>query len=192
MAQDPKYQDVQFISICCDKLDGARDIIEKEDDLRWQNIHHYFMSKDDKETAKKLLGFKQVPFYVVLDEEGNIHQSGGGKQVDFDDVPGIVRPEIPTVSPTKRVQSSESSFDDVGLGSDDEFRLDFSNKLGVSDGTNDRSSPVHVIDEALFDDNDFWSKSWGLVTNEPPLMVKSWKRKMFVETHRGVKNKFGF
>ena len=57
MAQDPKYKDVQFISICCDKLDGARDIIEQEDDLRWQNVKHYFMDKDDKEKAKKILGF---------------------------------------------------------------------------------------------------------------------------------------
>jgi hypothetical protein len=158
MAQDPKYQDVQFISICCDKLDGARHIIEKEDDPRWQNIDHYFMSQADKETAKKVLGFKQVPFYVVLDEQGNIQQSGGGKQVDFDDVPGIVRPETPPASPMmmKRSEASESSFDDVGLGSDDEFCLDFSNKLGMADAnSNGPTSPTQVIDEALFDDDDF-------------------------------------
>lgn len=159
MAQDPKYQDVQFISICCDKLDGARNIIEKEDDLRWQNMEHYFMSQDDKETAKKLLGFQQVPFYVVLDEEGNIQQSGGGKQVDFEDVPGIVRPETPPASPIKGKTLSESSFDDVGLGSDDEFCLDFANQLDVDGGTNfcSRSggSPTQGIDEALFDDDDF-------------------------------------
>jgi thiol-disulfide isomerase/thioredoxin len=158
MAGDPKYHDVQFISICCDRLDGARDIIEKEDDLRWQNIHHYFMSKDDKETAKRLLGFKQVPFYVVLDDAGNIHQSGGGKQVDFDDVPGIVRPEAPSISPITRDQcSSVSSFDDVGLGSDDEICLNDCNPR-ASDETihkhlRDQSS--HAIDVALFDDDDF-------------------------------------
>ena len=58
MANDPKYDDVQFVSICCDKLDGARDIIEKDDDLRWQNVDHYFMDKQDKEEAKKILGFQ--------------------------------------------------------------------------------------------------------------------------------------
>jgi thiol-disulfide isomerase/thioredoxin len=161
MAGDPKYQEVQFISICCDRLDGARDIIEKEDDLRWQNIHHYFMSKDDKETAKKLLGFKNVPFYVVLDDEGNIQQSGDGKQVDFDDVPGIVRPEtLPTFPITRDESPSVSSFDDVGLGSDDEICLAVFNKLEVQNEPphhqhRAQSNHIHAIDVALFDDDDF-------------------------------------
>jgi hypothetical protein len=133
MAQDPMYEHVQFISICCDKLDGARDIIEKEDDLRWQNISHYFMNQEDKEKAKQLLGFKQVPFYVVLDEEGKIQQSGNGNQVDFEEIPGVVRPETPPASPVKERDESESSFDDLGLS--DEFCLD--------------------IDETLFDCDDF-------------------------------------
>jgi hypothetical protein len=38
MANDPKYENVNCISICCDKLDGAQDIIEKEDDPRWRNM----------------------------------------------------------------------------------------------------------------------------------------------------------
>lgn len=88
MAQDPHYVDVQFISICCDKLDGAREIIEKEDELRWQNISHYFMEPEDKENAKKTLGFKSVPFYVILNSEGGIEQMGGSKKIDFDAVPG--------------------------------------------------------------------------------------------------------
>lgn len=149
MAQDPMYENIQFISICCDKLDGARDIIEKEEELRWQNVSHYFMSKDDKETAKKILGFQQVPFYVVLDEEGKIQQSGSGKQVDFEDVPGVVRPETPPASPVKEPrEGSESSFDDVGLS--DEFCLDFDNKMGMEDNKENM-----VIDDSLFDCDDF-------------------------------------
>jgi thiol-disulfide isomerase/thioredoxin len=157
MAKDPKYKDVQFVSICCDKLDGARDIIEKEDDLRWQNIHHYFMSKEDKETAKRLLGFQQVPFYVVLDENGNIQQSGGGKQVDFADVPGIVRPNSPPSSPIINFQSyegSKSCIDEVGLMS--ELSLDFPTNVGMVGGASDKSSnPIQVIDESFFDNDDF-------------------------------------
>ena len=145
MAQDPMYENVQFISICCDKLDGARDIIEKEVDPRWQHISHYFMNQNDKETAKKVLGFKQVPFYVVLDEEGNIQQSGSGKQVDFEEIPGVVRPETPPASPVKERDESESSFDDLGL--DDEFCLDFNNKTSMQDSK--------TIDESLFDCDDF-------------------------------------
>jgi hypothetical protein len=49
------------------------------------------MDKVFKEEAKSLLGFQQVPFYVILDENGDIVQKGGTKQVDFESIPGIVR-----------------------------------------------------------------------------------------------------
>jgi hypothetical protein len=159
MAQDPKYKDVQFISICCDKLDGARDIIERDDDLRWQNINHYFMEKKDKEIAKEALGFKSVPYYVVLDEEGNIRQAGSDRQVDFDIVPGVVRPETPPPSPTpvEGDESSESSFDNIGIEAD--FCLDFANKAGLH-GDNESHpavscSTIPIIDQNLFDNDDF-------------------------------------
>ena len=107
MAKDPKYSDVQFLSICCDKLDGARSIIERDDDLRWQNVAHYFMEKSDKEEAKKMLGFKSVPFYVVLDENGAITQLGNEKNVNFDEVPGVVAPPPP---PKQQENLLASSF----------------------------------------------------------------------------------
>ena len=107
MAKDSKYANVQFVSICCDKLDGARDIIEKDDDLRWQNVAHYFMEKSDKEEAKKMLGFKSVPFYVVLDENGAITQLGNEKNVNFDEVPGVVAPPPP---PKQQENLLASSF----------------------------------------------------------------------------------
>ena len=157
MAQDPKYKDVQFISICCDKLDGARDIIERDDDLRWQNVNHYFMEKEDKETAKKLLGFKQVPFYVVMDENGSITQSGSRRQVDFEEIPGVVRPEPElnvVVSDTD--EDSKNFDDDMGI----DFELDFGNKLTIGEseaslGSSSTSSPVQVLDDSIFDDEEF-------------------------------------
>lgn len=160
MAQDPKYKDVQFISICCDKLDGARDIIEKEDDLRWQNINHYFMDQQDKELAKQILGFQQVPFYVVLDEQGSIQQSGNGKQVDFEEIPGIVRQnEVVSVTPTTpRTTSRTTSHinDDLDdLCMDMDFTLDFKNKMSIYDSNARGSSPIQVIDQLLFETNDF-------------------------------------
>jgi hypothetical protein len=88
MAADPQYANVEFVSICCDKLDGAREILEKEDDLRWQHISHYFMEQKDKEEAKKVLGFKSVPFYVFCDESGTITQKGSSSKIYFDDIPG--------------------------------------------------------------------------------------------------------
>lgn len=156
MAQDPKYKDVQFISICCDKLDGARDIIERDDDLRWQNVNHYFMEKNDKETAKKMLGFKQVPFYVVMDEYGSITQSGSGRQVDFDEVPGVVRPEQGLNESSSDSEGYSEGFDDMGV----EFDLDFGNKLSLADHensltTSSATSPVQIIDESIFELDDF-------------------------------------
>ena len=52
------------------------------------------MDLDSKEEAKKILGFKQVPFYVVLDSDGDIVQMGSKKYIDFDNLPGMVQPEV--------------------------------------------------------------------------------------------------
>lgn len=87
MARLPQYSNVKFVSICCDKLDGAREILEQEDIPKWNAIHHFFMPPEAKEQAKKLLGFKSVPFYVVLNSEGEVVLSS--KQVDFENIPGI-------------------------------------------------------------------------------------------------------
>ena len=111
MSNDSKYADVQFISICCDKLDGAREIIEKEDELRWQHISHYFMEPDDKEIAKEVLGFKSVPFYVVLNEKGVIVQLGGSKKIDFESIPGAVVEDKENSQP--KGSSSPKSVGDV-------------------------------------------------------------------------------
>ena len=155
MAQDPKYKDVQFISICCDKLDGARDIIERDDDLRWQNVNHYFMNKHNKELAKKVLGFKQVPFYVVMDENGEITQSGSGRQVDFDEVPGVVRPE-PEESESSESDEDFDDFDDMGV----DFELDFGNKLSLEESEssftcNTSTSSPKVLEDDIFDMDNF-------------------------------------
>ena len=57
-------------------------------------MSHFFMDHDHKEKAKKILGFKQVPFYVVLDDKGEIVQMGSKKQIDFDNLPGMEKPVV--------------------------------------------------------------------------------------------------
>lgn len=52
------------------------------------------MDYEHKEEAKKILGFKQVPFYVVLDDKGEIVQMGSKKQIDFDNIPGMEQPTV--------------------------------------------------------------------------------------------------
>jgi hypothetical protein len=39
-------------------------------------MQHFFMAQEHKETAKKILGFQQVPFYVVLNPEGQCMETG--------------------------------------------------------------------------------------------------------------------
>lgn len=93
MSRQLKYSNVVFASICCDKLDGAREIIEKEDELRWQGISHYFMNLKDKEEAKRIFGFKSVPFYVFVDEAGKVTQFGSSKTINLEDIPGSLNDE---------------------------------------------------------------------------------------------------
>lgn len=52
-------------------------------------MSHYFLSGEHKEHAKKLLGFKSVPFYVVLNARGEITQKG--PKVDLEEILGTIR-----------------------------------------------------------------------------------------------------
>lgn len=84
LASSPQFSHISFVSICCDTLDGAREIIERENEPRWKHMKHYFMDTCDKERAKTILGFTSVPFYVMLNEHGKITQMGSStKTFDF-------------------------------------------------------------------------------------------------------------
>ena len=123
MATQPEYQNVEFTSIVLDECDGARNIIEQDDEPRWQNINHFYMDKEFKETAKEALGFNQVPFYVVLNEKGEIVQKGSKKNIDFDEVPGIVRPE-PEDKENVAPSSNEAKVEEITQQMEHVFRLD--------------------------------------------------------------------
>lgn len=92
LASKPSHANVKFVSICCgDQTDGPRNIIEDKDEQpKWENISHYHMDFENKEIAKDMLGFRQVPFYVVLNDRGEIIQSGGKRDVNFENIPGAV------------------------------------------------------------------------------------------------------
>jgi thiol-disulfide isomerase/thioredoxin len=94
LAQQSKYSNVTFTSIVLDECDGARNIIETPNDApRWQNIQHYYMDVKFKEEAKDKLGFRQVPFYVVMDDKGVIVQKGSKRDIDFGVIPGVEKEE---------------------------------------------------------------------------------------------------
>ena len=87
LIDDKKNNNVQLVSICCgDKLDGARHILDQDEERRWTNMQHYFMNYHDKERAKKILGFRSVPFYVVLNDQGEIVQLGNKIDWDHDSI----------------------------------------------------------------------------------------------------------
>lgn len=96
MAVSETHSKVNIISICCGSTDqigcdAAREIIEMEAETRWPNLRHFFIMADEKERAKAQYGFSQVPFYVVLNSEGEIQQKGSSKQVNLDEAPGVER-----------------------------------------------------------------------------------------------------
>ena len=131
-----QHADVQFVSICCNKLDGAREIIEEKDELRWSAISHYFMAHEDKETAKRVLNFKSVPFYVVLNKEGAIVQSGN--KIVWDDIPGC-----------SNTQTTRSAADKENV-------LTPAKDKDVSTKTLEKSSsPVGVNEVFVLEDLDF-------------------------------------
>lgn len=73
-------KELNFVSICCGGGgggDGAREILEEPDrQPRWHHLSHYYMSYHDKETAKQVLGFQTVPFYVIVQPDGTIVHKG--------------------------------------------------------------------------------------------------------------------
>lgn len=100
---------VKFVSICCDALDGAREILERDSTPRWSAMHHFYMAQDDKEQAKKLLGFKQVPFYVVFNDKREMVFTGG--KFDLESVPGMkmkIAEDLTPPEPTITLSSSPS------------------------------------------------------------------------------------
>ncbi len=124
MASMPKYSNVEFNSIVLDECDGARNIIETSTEPRWNNVKHYYMDKDFKEEAKEALGFNQVPFYVVLNEKGEIVQKGSKKQIDFDTIPGVERPkedEIDKVEMKEQVEEKPKPMERVFCMDDFDF-----------------------------------------------------------------------
>ena len=84
MALNPNFKNVKFVTICCDSMDGARKIIEKDSIPRWMALDHYYMESNHKEEAKRVLGFCSVPFYVILDARGLITQLGNWKTVNLE------------------------------------------------------------------------------------------------------------
>jgi hypothetical protein len=73
----------QGLSICCgDDLDGAREILDATAVPRWNAMKHYFMAFADKERAKLIFGFRQVPFYVAFSHDGKLLYSGN-KSMDW-------------------------------------------------------------------------------------------------------------
>ena len=81
---------IAVVSVCCgDTIDSSREILEDSDESpRWKNIHHYHMSHDEKESAKEIFGFKQVPFYIIVNAIGNVIYSGS--KIDLSSVPSYV------------------------------------------------------------------------------------------------------
>jgi hypothetical protein len=67
------------------------------------------MDHEHKEEAKRVLGFGRVPFYVVLNECGDIVQMGSKKHIDFDNLPGMIQPKEDD-SPEEKKDDDDGAF----------------------------------------------------------------------------------
>ena len=107
------------IVICCalSRGEGNKEMVS---DLvcDWENMTHVFMDMEMKEEAKKLLGFTAVPFYVVVDKNGNITGKGDPKKIDYMELlnteaqPIIEKPEeiVPILAPVENVFTLDEDF----------------------------------------------------------------------------------
>ncbi|KAJ1451629.1 hypothetical protein M885DRAFT_569710 [Pelagophyceae sp. CCMP2097] len=64
---------VKCAAVCLDDPDFAREIIEEHG---WANLTHASMDAATKELVKAALGFKQVPFIVVIRKDGSAAYRG--------------------------------------------------------------------------------------------------------------------
>ena len=63
------------------------------------------MDFEYKEIAKQELGFKNVPFYVILNSNGDIVQSGSKRDINFELMPGVIVED--------KINQEEKSADNV-------------------------------------------------------------------------------
>ena len=102
---------VKFVSVCCDPLFLARDIVYRWNGPRWENVCHYQMDRADKEKAKQMLGFSSVPFYVVLNRDGGIEAMG--MHVRWDDVRRMIAGEVGKAGEGEGGQASALVVEDL-------------------------------------------------------------------------------
>ena len=69
------------------------------------------MDPTSKEEAKRLLGFQQVPFYVILNEQGEIVQKGSQKHIDFTNIPGVMEKKTSMNIGSPKMANWEFSLD---------------------------------------------------------------------------------
>ena len=118
MTVSETHKDVNIISVCLGAADQtgcdpAREILEANSEPRWSNLQHYFAGVEEKEKAKAYYGFAQVPFYVVLNDKGEVVQKGSAKKVDLDAAPGAIR--------IVEEEDQEEKKEDRVLDFDDDF-----------------------------------------------------------------------
>ena len=103
-------------------MDGARSIIDQEEEARWSNIKHYYINKTEKEQAKEVLGFNCVPFYVAVNKDGIICDTGGPKSFDLARALRLFQQSKENQNPTNLIWSNgKLPYYSKGLVLDEEF-----------------------------------------------------------------------
>eukprot|EP00903_Cladosiphon_okamuranus_P006246 g6130.t1 len=71
---------VAFVGVNIDDAGLAGELVAKAaSEGRWTSLTHAHLGEDEKEKAKKILGMRTVPFYVVVSEAGKVLRHGNAK-----------------------------------------------------------------------------------------------------------------
>ena len=85
---------------------------------QWENLTHLYMSFEQKELAKKLFGFKAVPFCVVFGSDGSLKYQGDPKGIDFKtvfDAPPIAQLAAELTAKASVADAPKAAFPDAPM-----------------------------------------------------------------------------
>jgi len=79
------YRPVEFMTVCCDDEVYGRHMVLQSFSVsnpEHRRVSHFFAPAPVKVSLKSLFGFESVPYYVMLDEGGQVIYSGPSLYVD--------------------------------------------------------------------------------------------------------------
>ena len=110
-----------FISCALSQGSGNKEIVVDLIEGCWENMRHMFMDMEEKESAKALFGFTQVPFCVVVSPSGTVVAAGEPKTLDLSMLLSVGTEEMVENKNTNLIQALAPSVIASGFVLDEDF-----------------------------------------------------------------------